>query len=145
MTDEHEWIEEDGLRWEGTREELEAWKRYKKTKAIAFVERGYSVEWYPDGENWMGIYMPERHYARAAETRAEVKFYGHPSSYGIDGGMVSKLSITSTTTHAIRQLLEGRGSLTRMLYDYDRGLSVNRLEASPEGQRLYNAILEELN
>ncbi len=145
MTNENSGFDEDGLRWEGTREELEAWKRYKKTKALAFVERGYSVSWFPDGNNWMSVYLPERQHARAPEILAEVKFYGHPSKHGIDGGMVSKLSITSTRTDLIGMVLGRPPEQSCVLYSYDRGLDVNHLQTSPDARRLLDSILEELN
>ncbi len=145
MTNENSGFEEDGLRWEGTRDELETWKKYKKTKALAFVERGYSVSWFPDGDNWMSVYLPERHHARAPEILAEVKFYGHPSKHGIDGGMVSKLSITSTRTDLIGMVMARPSEPSRVLYSYDRGLDVNHLQTSASAFRLYGAILEELN
>jgi hypothetical protein len=145
MTDESDRIDEGGVRWEGTRKELEVWKRYKKTKAVSFVERGYSVSWYPDGDNWMQVYLPERHHAKAPEMLAEVKFYGHASKYGIDGGMVSKLSITETRTDLAAYVLGRPWKRSRVLYNYDRGPDVNRLRTSPEALRLYGAVLEELN
>jgi len=145
MTDENNWIDEDGIRWEGTRQELEAWKQYKRSKALAFVERGYSVGWYPDADNWMQLYIPERHHARTPEILAEVKFYGHPSVHGIDGGMVSKLWITQTRTDLVAMALRKPCEHVRVLYNYDRGPDVNRLRTCPEALRLYGAILEELN
>src|SRR5262245_45403513 len=95
MTTEHRpGFEEDGFYWEGTREELDAWKQYKKRKALAFVGRGYSVEWYPDPDGWMDVFTPERFQIKAPEYRASIKFYSEPSPYGIGSGRISKLSIT---------------------------------------------------
>jgi len=79
-------IDDEGLHWEGSRRDLSAWKAYKRAKAKRFVELNYSVEWYPDGTNWMEVYIPKRHHAKQPELRAEVKFYREASRYGIDGG-----------------------------------------------------------
>ena len=86
-------IDEDGVLWYGTREELEAWKAHKKAMAIRFVERGYSVAWTNDGDGYLEIYVPERQFAGFPELRASVKFFGKPSQYGIDQGRVSKLTM----------------------------------------------------
>ncbi len=142
--DEHEGFEEDGLLWAGTREELEAWKRYKQRKAVAFVERGYSVDWYPDGANWMKVYLPERDHAGTPETRAAVKFYGLASESGIDGGMVSKLTIQEVRSDLVGMAF-GHRPKVRTLFHYDRGPDVNDLRASAVATRLYYAIIEELN
>lgn len=142
---ESQGFEEDGVLWMGTREELDAWKKYKKRKALAFVEQGYSVEWYPDGDGWMGVYHPERWYARTPELRADVKFFGRASMHGIDGGMISKLSIQETRRGTFRDLVVPGSSSVRTLYNYDRGLDIDHLSLSPDASRLYYAILEELN
>ena len=143
--DAAEGFEEDGLYWMGSRDELEAWKQYKQTKALAFVQRGYSVEWFPDGDGWMAVFLPERHHAKAPEIRASVKFFGLVSQFGIDGGMVSKLNITRTRTDPIRALLDPRPLEHLVLFNYDRGPDVNRLKRFPEAERLYWAVIEELN
>lgn len=142
---ESEGIREDGVLWMGTRAELEAWKRYKQKKALAFVERGYSVGWYPDGDGWISVYHPERWHARAPELRADIKVFGRASEYGIDGGMVSKLTIAERRTDILRKLLGPGGETGRVLYNYDRGLEVDRLDESPAATTLYRAILDELN
>lgn len=142
---ESEGIREDGVLWMGTRAELEAWKRYKQKKALAFVERGYSVGWYPDGDGWISVYHPERWHARAPEVRADIKVFGRASRYGIDGGMVSKLTIAERRTDILRNLLGPGGETVRVLYNYDRGLDVDRLDESPAATALYRGILDELN
>lgn len=137
---------DDGVWWMGSREELEAWKKYKKRKALAFVERGYSVSWYADGGGWMTVYLPERDYASAPELSAELKFYGKASEYGIDGGMISKLMIQERRTDILKQLRDpSKGERVRTLYNYDRGLDLDRLAASPVARTLYQIILDELN
>lgn len=140
-------IHEDGIFWEGSRESLEAWKAYKRTKAHAFVERGYSVSWYPDGHGWMSVYLPERHHAGTPEIRAEAKFYSEPSQFGIEGGKISKLSILTTKTDVLLDVLSlgKQGTRTETLYNYDRGLEVDHLHTNPQARALYDAILEELN
>lgn len=140
-----EGFEEDGLFWMGTRQELEAWKLYKQRKAVAFVERGYSVEWYPDGDGWMAIYVPARHHAKAPEIRADVKIFGKASNYGIHGGMISKLSIIQSHSDPLRKVIDPSSIEARVLFNYDRGLEVDLLHASPIAQSLYAALLEELN
>lgn len=140
-----EGFEEEGVFWNGTGEELEAWKRYKQRKAIAFVQRGYSVEWYPDGSGWLTVYLPERHHAGSAEVRGEIKCYGKPSAYGIEGGMISKLWIAQTRTDPLRQALQPRSLERIVFFDFDRGLQIDRLAESPQAMQLYWAIIEELN
>lgn len=124
---------------------LDDWAAYKKQKAHAFVERGYSVEWSPDVYAWMSVYLPERHERNRPQVLAEAKFFMEPSHYGIDGGKISKLSITTCRTNLMAKVL-GRDSETmHVIYNYDRGLDVDRLSTSREAKRLYNAVLEELN
>ena len=49
MTQESEGPSEGGITWQDIPEEQ--WERCLQTKAIVFVENGYSVEWYSDGNN----------------------------------------------------------------------------------------------
>lgn len=107
--------------------------------------RGYSVSWYPDGDNWIEVFLPDRFHASAPELRAYVKFYGHPSPNGIDGGMVTKLSIHETHSMLTERLFGRAKGQTRMLYNFDHGPEVDRLSESPEASRLYHAVVEELN
>ena len=69
-----EGFSEEGMFWGVTREELERCKKYKKQKALRFVQEGYSVEWYPNGDCFIGVYTPERAYANQPEIKADVKF-----------------------------------------------------------------------
>jgi len=137
---------EDGIYWEGSRDSLEAWKLYKRTKAHAFVERGYSVSWSPDGDGWMSIFLPRRPYAGTPEIRAEVKFHADPSSFGIREGRISKLAIMvfAAGDDDPDVLLEDN-DLGTTLYNYDRGLDVDHLHTNPQARALYDAVLEELN
>jgi hypothetical protein len=145
MTDEGEFLEEDGIFWQGTREELDAWKKYKQLKAVAFVERGYSVEWYPDADNWMRVYVSERQSKREPEITADVKFFGKPSGFGIDQGMVSKLCIQRRTTNLIAKVFGDPWEQLETLFNYDRGPDVDRLSEDQTARALYHAILDELN
>lgn len=144
MSDEQGFTE-DGVFWGGTWESLEAWKAYKKVKAIAFVERGYSVEWYPDGHNAMTISVPERWYAGAPETAASVYFFRDPSKFGINGGKISKLFIREVRPTLSEKLLIAPINDVRVLYNYDRGPDVDLLHTSTVARRLYDDVLAELN
>lgn len=124
---------------------LDDWVAYKKRKAHAFVERGYSVAWSPDMDAWMAVYLPERFERRRPEVRADVKCYLEPSEYGIDGGKISKLSIVSSQTDPIAEAMRRPHETSRILYNYDRGLDVDRLAKDREAQRLYRAVIDELN
>jgi hypothetical protein len=143
--DEPSGFDDEGVWWMGTRQELDAWKKYKRRKALAFVERGYSVSWYPDGDHWMEVYEPERLHARVPELRATIKFYGRPSRHGIDGGMVSKLSIMEQHADPLEGLLGSGRPRTTVYFNFDRGPDINRLGQSPRATALYHAVLEELN
>ena len=145
MADEDEAIIEDGVIWMGTRESLEAWKTYKHKKAIRFVERGYSVAWFPDADNWMDIFLPERRHSHEPELRAAVSFFSEPSQFGINGGRISKLDIRETRTNIVRQVMGYKGKRINIVYNYDRGSDVDRLHKEGRARRLYDAILEELN
>jgi len=123
---------------------LDDWVAYKKRKAHAFVERGYSVEWYPDAGGWMDFYLPQR--KNRYELRASVKFFQQPSKYGIDGGRISKLSVMLRETDPIKRVPgESFYEATRVLYHYDRGLDFDDLAGQTRGRRLYDAVLDELN
>lgn len=122
-----------------------AWAEYKQRKAIAFVTRGYSVEWVPDADNWMGVYTPQRTDPVRPEVRADVKFFRDPSEYGINQGRISKLSIHARTTDLMQQIMGRPAEKIEVLYNYDRGLDVDRLSRSRESRALFSAVLEELN
>lgn len=122
-----------------------AWAEYKRRKAIAFVTRGYSVEWVPDADNWMGIYTPQRSDPDRPEVRADVKFFRDPSEYGINQGRISKLSIHARTTDLMQQIMGRPAEKIAVLYNYDRGLDVDRMSRNRESRALFSAVLEELN
>ena len=124
---------------------LDDWVAYKKKKAHAFIDRGYSVEWYPDAYAWMSVYLPERFESRRPQVLAAAKFYMEPSGFGIDGGKISKLSITATRTDLLAQVAGRVFEKVQVLYNYDRGLDVDRLAANREAVRLYRAVMDELN
>ena len=139
-----EGFEDQGLHWTGSREELEQWKVYKKQKALAFVELGYSVAWYPDGDNWMGVYTPERRHARTPELKATAKFFRETSRYGIDSGRISKLTIQLRSEDLIAKVAGAPFEEVETLFNYDRGLDIDRLDENPRARELYDHVLREL-
>lgn len=145
MGNSEEEISEDGVFWEGTRAELEAWKEHKREKAIAFVQRGYSVEWSPDGAPRMSVYLPQRHYAREPELRAEVQAYRDPSHFGIDGGRISKLLIRRTRVDILAQAIGAPYETVEVFYNYDRGPDLDRLATDALARRLFDDVVRELN
>lgn len=145
MADEPGEIHEDGVLWKGSHESLEAWKEYKRQKAMKFVQRGYSVEWTPDGYGFMAVYLPERHYAKKPEIRATVRFFDQPSKYGIDRGKISKLTIQLRRTDVLKAAIGAPHERIETLYNYDRGEDVDRLNESHVARRLFDAIYDELN
>jgi len=137
-------FEDEGVHWEGSRRGLSAWKAYKRAKAKRFVELNYSVAWYPDGSNWMDVFVPERHHAKQAELRAEVKFYREPSNYGIGGGRISKLTIMTRRTDPLAQVAGQAYETIETLFNYDRGPDVDRFHENPKARKLYEHVLREL-
>ena len=95
----------------------------------------------------MSIYLPERHHAKAPELRAEVTIYPEPSQFGIHGGKVSKLTIVTSTTDVLVEVLTHgtHGTHRDILYNYDRGLYIDHLSSNKKAHELYQAVLEELN
>lgn len=145
MTNGSQDSESHGFIWEGTVEELESWKRQIQRKAIEFVENGYSVAWYPDGYNWMDVYVPERWYARQPELRASLKFFNEPSNFGIDGGCISKLTIQLRHQDPIAQFRGRPHEQVVTLFNYDRGLEIDRLSAHADARHLYDLVVRLLN
>ena len=135
---------EEGIFCEGTREELEQWKQYKKQKALKFVEEGYSVEWYPDGNGWMDVYTPERGHACQPEIRASVKFFAEPSQFGMNKGRISKLSIQVRSVDLIAKVAGHPYETVDTLFNYDRGGDVDRLKENLQAKRLYDIVVGEL-
>ena len=142
MSDDETESSDDGIEWEGTREELRRWIEYKRGKVTSFVRDGWSVGWYPDASNWMYVFTPPRPHSERPGYLASVMFFGKPSPYGIDGGAVSKLRIQRSSA-SLESFLYGPH--TEIVYNYDRGHDVNRLEQHPEGRRLYDAVIRGLN
>jgi len=130
--------------WEWSDEQRRSWVGYKLRKALCFVARGYSVEWFPDEEGWMDVYVPERHHVQAPGLRATARFFSEPSQFGIDAGRVSKLSIARTWSDPIATAL-GHPGKREWVFNYDRGADIDRLSDDATAQRLYRAVLEELN
>lgn len=138
-------LDDQGVSWSGTPEELADWTRYKKQKALRFVELGYSVAWYPDGDNWMDVYTPERMHAHEPEIRASVKFFSDPSQYGIDRGKISKLTIQAREVDLMAKALGRPYETVVSLFNYDRGLDVDCLYEKPAAMTLYEDVVRRLN
>ena len=121
----------------------EAWKEYKRDKAIRFVLLGYSVQWAPDISNHMEVYTPQRDDAAQPGMRASVLFAADPSRVGINGGRILKLHMQ------IRQVgrdFRGRPIVSwETVYYYDNGPDVNKLGEHPLAQKLFAAVIAELN
>lgn len=139
-------MEEEGYQGgEDSRGELERWIEYKTEKAVEFVRGGYSVEWLPDGSNWICVYKPGCEVDETPEFRAHAKFYMEPSKYGIDNGRISKLCIQQIR-RSLPEIMGGKGTRpVWTLYNYDRGLDVDLLDESPPARELYEAVLRVLN
>lgn len=131
--------------WKRTPSELERWIEYKRTKAHGFVDRGYSVEWTTDGNNWMGVYIPQRHDRKEPELRATAKIFEEPSEFGINGGRVSKLTIQTQYVDLIEKVLGKAPENVVTLFNYDRGDDVNRIAPGSKAERLYRDVIEILN
>ncbi len=138
-------FEENGIHWEGTPESLRRWKDYKRRKAITFVSRGYSVSWYPDGDNTMDVYTPERWYAKEPELRAMIKFFNEPSQYGIDHGKISKLAIQVRSVDVLAKVVGRPHETITTLFNYDRGDDIDRLHDHAGARALCDLVLTELN
>lgn len=137
--------DDPNIHWEGTEEERTRWIEHKRHVAMRFVELGYSVEWSPDGENSMAVYLAERCGARQPEIRASVKFFLEPSRYGIDQGRISKLMIQRRRTDLLAKVRGQPWEDVELLFNYDRGADVDELASDPEARTLYEVILRELN
>lgn len=136
-------IVEDGVVWHGTRAELEAWKEFKRRKAIAFVGHGYSVEWHANGDNWLNIYLPER--LCVPEVRARVMVEGKPNESGIDGGRIVALVILHSRSAAVAKAMGVSVEESRLLFSFVKGMVFDDLDDSPAAAELYQLVLNELN
>ena len=121
-----------------------SWATYKQEKAITFVKHGYSVTWYPDEDNWMDIYTPERTPLHRPEIRASVKFFPEPSKYGINEGRISKLAIQIRQVDLMAQVAGRPYEAVDTVFNFDRGADVDRLDEDPNAKRLYDLVLREL-
>lgn len=131
--------------WVGTQEELIAFIEYKREKAKAFVDLGYSVEWSPDGLGYMGIYLPSTNTEEGPEVRATVKCGNYPvEEEGIDGGRIIKLDIRLIHRNILEQV-RGQQPVQDVLFNYDRALDFDRLQENAEARQLHEHIIRELN
>ena len=128
-----------------SRSELDTWKKYKQHKAVALVKRGYSVEWYPDANAWIKVYVPQRDDAGTPELCASVKCHMTPAVGGIRGGRITKLSIERSRSNLDHLVGDAPEDGTEVLFHYDRGPDVDRLRRDKVAQKLYKTVLEELN
>ncbi len=132
-------------------DQVNTWAEYKKQKAVAFVNAGYSVEWGPEPDHiWMRVYKPQ---LRAPQQRGgdklelsgSVLFSSKPTGVGINGGRVYKLCIQRRKRDLFAEALGKPGVTADLLFSYERGEDVNRLKKNPEAQTLYDIIIRELN
>lgn len=133
--------------WLGTREQLDAWKQYKRAAARAFVEKGYSVQWAPDPSDWFDVYMPERPYARALEVRAETRLFP-TDGVGLKGSRVRSLTIYLRELASVAQPVDDRSVLWKeehVSVVFNTGKQrVDRLDDHSAARALYDVVLEEL-
>ena len=131
--------------WGWTPEGLERWIEYKRSKAHAFIDRGYSVEWTTDAERWMAIYIPQQHQRREPELRATAKIFEEPSKFGVDNGRISKLTIQTRDVNLLRLVARKSHESVVTLFNYDRGHDVDRLKPGTTAHELYRDVLDILN
>ena len=127
---------------------LERWVGYKRTKAVAFVEAGYSVEWLPDADNWMHVYRPERQHADPIEPgiHASVKchLFGDKAPYGTQYGKIDILEIARIERAKAGQADKLSSERERRFF-YDRGhTETDRLSEDSEARKLHDIIVKEL-
>lgn len=132
---DHEEVGEGQVCWKGSRVTLERWRDYKRTKAVRFVELGYSVEWMPDASNWLDVFVPARHALDQPELRARVTCFLKSSEYGLHGGRISQLMISLRRTS-----LRGVPLMEEVLYHYDRRNVVDHLSANRHARTLYETV-----
>lgn len=124
---------------------MEDWIKYKQEKAVAFVKRGYCVDWLPPENHWMTVYIPGCSFDLIPELRATAKFYRTSSKFGIEGGRISKLEIRESTYTLTEELLGRQPTRSNVAYNFDRGLDRDHLSEFPDSRRLYLDIIDLLN
>ena len=125
--------------------ELEQWIRYKRERAVRFVQADYSVEWLPDRDHWLQVFAPGCPVEKIPEYRAWAKFYIEPFEYGIDNGRISKLYIQEINYGLEKLIGDKRAKALWTLYSYDRCLEVDILDESPPARELYKTVIRVLN
>ena len=124
---------------------LEQWIEYKRAKAVAFVEAGYSVEWFPDAGSWIEVYRPEQRDTDHKEPgiHAGVKFClegnarpGYGRIYNLEIARIERAKAGQADTLS---------SERERLFLYDRGaFETNGLSENPEARKLHDLIVKEL-
>lgn len=127
-----------------TKEELKQWVEYKKEKALAFVNEGYSVEWSPNGNHVMEVYMPEINAETHPKIRASIRFFQEPFPEGLEGGRISKLSILEQKGDLFNPAY---GKMKRFdeIYSFSREETKDNLKANSPTKKLFDTVVRELN
>lgn len=118
---------------------------YKMQKAQAFVEKGYSVCWYPDHEGCMAIYHPKRLRDKLPEVRAIVRFSQNPLTEGLVGGRITRLVISTVGLYPVRAA-RGEGAVGRdIVFCYEEGVVKTDRQRDQRLRRVIDDVLDELN
>ncbi|MBI1827317.1 MAG: hypothetical protein HY287_03950 [Planctomycetes bacterium] len=116
------------------------WKDYKRCKIEALAARGYQVHCHSATNHWLQLGAPRIAWSNDPWIRADVKFYFVHSEHGVSGGRISKLRIETLEDRGVGGFAPGE-----TLFDFERGLHLDRLIENSRAKKLYDDIIEELN
>lgn len=117
----------------------ECWAAYRHRKVMRLLDRGYTVDPWTSCGHWLQVVAFSDDYTRPRFI-ATVKFFYQPSSFGIDGGRISKLGIQTIEEGSPCRFRPGE-----FLFSFERGLDIDRLDERFDAKRFYDSLIEELN
>ena len=119
-----------------SKKEYDDYKKWLKPKLKALFNKGYYPYW-DEESNWIKITKKIR---KKNDNRMimilSAKVFSEPSTYGINDGGVSKLTIMERGDYPNPRIA------VKQYYNYDRGHDLNNLRNSVVAKKMFDDLLE---
>lgn len=124
--------------------EADPWPAYRSRCVERLVGAGFSVEPAGRRSHWIEVATfgsPRSESYLAAGALA----FQDPSEFGLERGRISKLWITRYFRPTCRELYFKESAASHVLYNFDRGPDIDRLDTDKAAAKMYRTLVDILN
>lgn len=124
--------------------EADPWPAYRGRCVARLVEAGFTVEPAGRRQHWIDLAVFGSPRAESYLAAGALVFQD-PSEFGLERGRISKLWIARHHRPTCRELYFKESADSHTLYNFDRGLDINRLATDKAAAKMYRTLVDILN